>query len=646
MTTMKRPGFFFERCSEPGRTAAFYIYKGYCYREKKDTAKHDPSRNTFTYPIRIHFSRDELVFTYQDHIGRSYKIFSLYAAEGELNQAILSKTIQNYWKMPLWSPPIDAESSENNQFIVGGIQFEESYFSRFHGISLFSIDKKNSFVQSLLFKQRQQDTQNLRVSNNHLEFRYNPNQDRRSNSESNTLDLWEIDNDGATITTNKINFQKLLLDFLFELEYASTFEDENFFRFQPVLQNNKLLDALSRKCRYLDNLAKLKNFKRTNQKSNLPKPFLDAEASWLNVCYQETYLDVFITADSLFDTVENEVASVFFHSHIGQSRKPRKNFFTKNEARLRNQAATFFLRRYALFNAIKALMPVPFFLGGLLIIILISMGDFALAKFFPAPEKNFVGIFGFGLPILCLLFLVSYYAKTHINLFKLIMPRMFLGILIGWAAFWGSEESWKSAVMANAGKTTLVNAVLCTILVLYIFTDIRNKLIRTKNRVVLKRAIGILALAMLISFMQGFYVLQLKAKPILENSGFLTTDNLNIPVKMPFGSSIDSNKIPHSSPVVKHHIFPSGSSGSSETKTLKEITVQEKYPSDTGKIEILRKQTDRNFFDLPNYDSTTTLFGFPLYYIWSVHFSQFMMAILAGIVLQLLWEDRPITEPL
>ena len=34
------------------------------------------------------------------------------------------------------------------------------------------------------------------------------------------------------------------------------------------------------------------------------------------------------------------------------------------------------------------------------------------------------------------------------------------------------------------------------------------------------------------------------------------------------------------------------------------------------------------------------------YYIWKILFSQFLVAMLIGIVLQLLWEDRPITEPL
>jgi hypothetical protein len=35
-----------------------------------------------------------------------------------------------------------------------------------------------------------------------------------------------------------------------------------------------------------------------------------------------------------------------------------------------------------------------------------------------------------------------------------------------------------------------------------------------------------------------------------------------------------------------------------------------------------------------------------VYYIWSILFSQLVLSILMGVVLQLLWEDRPITEPL
>ena len=33
-------------------------------------------------------------------------------------------------------------------------------------------------------------------------------------------------------------------------------------------------------------------------------------------------------------------------------------------------------------------------------------------------------------------------------------------------------------------------------------------------------------------------------------------------------------------------------------------------------------------------------------YVWSILFSQLVVSILIGVVLQLLWEDRPITEPL
>jgi hypothetical protein len=91
------------------------------------------------------------------------------------------------------------------------------------------------------------------------------------------------------------------------------------------------------------------------------------------------------------------------------------------------------------------------------------------------------------------------------------------------------------------------------------------------------------------------------AEPMLENSGFLTSEKLGI---------IDPN-----------HNLP-------------------------NEIESLKEQGNRKLFGISNYYSLPSFFGRPFYYIWSVHFSQFMMSILFGIVLQLLWEDRPITEPL
>ena len=38
--------------------------------------------------------------------------------------------------------------------------------------------------------------------------------------------------------------------------------------------------------------------------------------------------------------------------------------------------------------------------------------------------------------------------------------------------------------------------------------------------------------------------------------------------------------------------------------------------------------------------------GKEIIYIWSVLLSQALMAIFIGVILQLIWEDRPITEPL
>jgi hypothetical protein len=166
----------------------------------------------------------------------------------------------------------------------------------------------------------------------------------------------------------------------------------------------------------------------------------------------------------------------------------------------------------------------------------------------------------------------------------------------------------------------MVNIALFIILSLYIFTDIRNKLVRVSDAGVFKRTVTLVLFAMMISFIQGYYVLQLKAKPMLEYSGFLKEEN----------------------------------------QPLLGISTGEDSDMAVNRINLLAYQKDRELMKIKNFSAHPSIFGkfsgwlsnteeqgeVELYYIWSVHLSQFMMAILIGIILQLLWEDRAITEPL
>jgi hypothetical protein len=420
---MNSSSLFFERSEfeAPDIRKPFYLYKGYTVdRDGREIC-----------PVILHFGKDEIVFSYRLPGDKVYRVFFLYVADGELNQRMLTKKVENYWKMPPWKPiPIE-------KFYVDSSLLDISYFSRMYGFDF----GKQGFSECRLFDEPR-TSRDFSLERECLRFASRPKGERRSKN-GKLSDTWKIDDKGK-ILTDCINFRRILLDFLYELENTNTFEDENFFKLQPALQNNKTLDALSRKCRYLDELYKLKNFRRTQRERDLPKKFRNAEESWLNACFLEPYLEVFTAADSLFGTVEEEVERVFFKSRIGVIRLKRTQTFTQYDSRLRNQTATFFLRQYSLYNAFRTLLP-PSVLGLIAgLMILVPTGDLICKSILPA------GFFSFGLPFLALFGVIVYYAARRINLFKLMLPRMFLGIMLGWAMF--SGQGW-SGPEADCGRT-------------------------------------------------------------------------------------------------------------------------------------------------------------------------------------------------
>lgn len=613
---MSRTEFFFKQNSFGIENIQQYYYEYKGYFQKLNGGK-------IRYPITLHFGKDEVVFSWRCPKGSVTRVFSLYVAPGELNQTMLTEKIQHYWKMGFWIPPFDQDydteknTQEHNSNVTSDIYVNKellsiSYFSSFYEFDLID----NRFQRCKLFRKTNFESRILK-NGTVLQFHNKSQPDNYTswyivddNSQGMTCEITT----GDDKHTSKISFRKIILDFLFELDNAETFEDQNFFKLQPELQNNKLLDALSRKCCYLDELCKLRPFMWTTPDKRLPKRFSMSEKSWLNVCFQEQYQKVFTHPDSIFEAAEDEAKLVLFKTRIGTFRRSRSQFFSKDDANLRNKAATFFLERYSLYNAFKSLVsPVSIFLLPL-IFFLIPVGDLFLDQL--ATNKcpkfgYFTGVFSAGFPLFFILFIFVKYAVSRINLFKLVLPRLFLGIMFGWFVFASTEELWKAALFDNAAKTLIVNILLFVILFLYIATDIRNKLVRQTDKTVLSRTFGIILLAMLISFMQGFYIIQLRAKPIIENSGILND------LEMTQEHNVDAilgkyNKKIHSTDLETSHSVYDGKFG---------------FLSNFHVIKLFNK----NIY---------------LRYIWSIHLSQFMLSILIGVVLQLLWEDRPITQPL
>ena len=516
--------------------------------------------------------------------------------------------------MPLWSPLVEQiqgtnehETRDNTLDIyVDKILLSIGYFSKFYEFELLD----DNFKECKLFKQGK--SSDVEITDEKVVIKYSDNKQS----------WYTTDQSKIVANDTPINFQKIILDFLFELDNLGTFEDENFFKLQAALQNNKLLDALSRKCQYLDELYKLRNFQWNTTDKKLPKKFRSVEKSWLNVCFQQQYHECFTHPDSIFKSSEEEAELVLFKTRLGTLKRSRASCFKKADANLRNKAASFFLGQYSIYNAFKSLMS-PFAIWLFLIIsLLIPSGDFFLNEVSlqnNGDYNHFVGIFSIGLPLVVIFSFLIKYAKSRINFFRLLLPRLFLGILVGWLFFISTEELWKAALVIQFWKIVTLNIVSFFIILLYIITEIRNKLVRQTDITVLKRSIGIIFLAMVISFIQGFYVIQLTAKPMLENSEFLEkilTKNKNFSLDIVLDSDL----------VAVHKL-----------EDEERDKLANKEPIYNGKL----------VGEIKNY-KRFKIFNRNIYirYIWSIHLSQFMMAILIGVVLQLLWEDRPITEPL
>jgi hypothetical protein len=714
---MPKSNFFFKRKEFHGCDIqkVYYEYQGY-YRT-----------NPPEYPVVLAFGRNSMEFLYRHVDGRAIKLFSFYVADGEINQDQFSAKIENYWKMPVWPLAKLSTCLDDTKLFVESFLIPLSYFSRWYEFE-YKVLTTNKFDSSSLFCNRNESC--CEIGNSKITFRYTASsiKDCNKKDQNDKIDIWSIENgpDHKTnIETHSINFRKLLLDFIFELDNANTFEDENFFRLQPVLQNNKLLDALSLKCRFLDQLNSMKEIATESAPENslkLPKQYLDAEKSWLKVCMNEAYSQLFVSANSIFKLNEEEIEQVVFSTQIGVLRQPRNRLFNNEDDRfLRSQISTYFLRTYSMLNAFKVLMPRKLIVAIAIVSFLTLIGDLSVNVF--STHYASFAIFSLWTPLISLLLLICYSIKVEINLFKLLLPRMSLGILVGWSVFWSSADLWKGLLFIDKKHIWQIILIIFFVMVVYVFTDIKNKLIKTDGINIGKRALMLILCASIISIIQGFYITQVfsvamyqtdfqslqvanpniycnrlvdsefmacqfendnkfpgKLVSELKKDGLLIQksdedylEQLNGLLKKPsFISKLDNNvkrklltndaRLIELNEYVKHLYGKTSITLSDEelkkVRMFNRLILERLYsnemptseidsPAESGTFKMLTKKSwllprYQNFFttEIPLY------WGGRLLYLWPILFGQFMISILIGLVLQLLWEDRPITEPL
>lgn len=612
--------FFFKRVDFGGAVSGnYYEYLGYFHEQERKKV----------YPLILYFGRDEMVFYYRPSDGvksvvhnsvSMVRLFSVYIAAGELNQLRTTRVLENYLLNPVWQ-----ESSA--ELFVERRYMQTGYFLNYNRLVF---DPGANRIKGALWNgsARKAQPKSVEGVNQSLFLRLGDY-------------VWEEKKEDNRLVANGVNFQRLLLDFLFELDNAQTFEGDNFFRLQPALQGNRLLDAIKRKCLYLKQLQSLSSWGLSSSRDRedlLPITFLQAEQEWLSVCCLESYQDIFSSPKSPFECGADEISQVLFRNRLGVKLKPRREYFQGNEdcARLRNQITSFYMRQYDVLKAWDVMFhplmkPVIF-----LIMFMIPFGDLVFDKLF---KTHYAGCCSVCLPIFLAGYLLLVYHRQRVNLFKLMLPRLFLGILIGWLAFASGEELWKSALIKSPGSVLVLSSVVLTLLFMYVFTDISNKLSFLGRSQLLSRSVIILLIALMFSLAQGVYVLQFSGKGLLNNSGFLSLDN----EKLFACVAADSELINDLQDSQKHlsllELVRGWDTGGHRTFMINSVSLPIK------RVDLWQDTwLGSNYRYLPFWWHSEGDHG--IIYVWSILFSQMVMSILTGIVLQLLWEDRPITEPL
>ena len=423
---MARISYLFKKiASAETKNKPFYYYCGYYC---------DDNKRQKDFPVSLYFGKDEIAIYYKNIDKKVLKIFSLYVADGNLNQNMLSKKVEDYAHMPLWPTPLDEEKEKDlPNLYVSERLLATGFFANYYGFAF----EEDEFIRTGLPTSHNDDVISIEGNKgnqkNKLIFKLPGNIDSVNGEKK---DTWIVEN--KKIKASKINFLKILLDFLYELEFGTTFEGENFFRLQPCLQNNLVLDALTRQCRYLSELRKLEGFESDKGKMELPKPFRDAEREWLNVCRLEQYRPVFVSPHSLFQDPEKEVKKVFFETRIGKGRRDRREYLKNREdADLKNDICAFFMRKYDLISAFLVLLPRWCILLMVPLIIMIPIGDLIIVKY-NLFNIDYAGLFSIIIPCVLVFSIFGYLTFRRVNLFKLLLPRLFLGIMMGWAFFWNT----------------------------------------------------------------------------------------------------------------------------------------------------------------------------------------------------------------
>jgi len=455
--------------------------------------------------------------------------------------------------------------------------------------------------------------------------------------------------------------RKLILDFIFDLEHSNVFEaSPNYEEIEVHLRENYFFSAISAKASYYYNRkAYNENIDNEAVSDIYAKRLAGAEIQWLNNIRSSSAVETF-RYQKWFSIVEEEYNEVLFSKEFprvkwrAQLVKNSSENYAEGNKKILRESARWYLRRYNFSKGMKSIFQfysrrktsvfllavITFFIMPLVIysnnqsLIYNNINDKVIAYIF----YIFLGI----IPFIVFVSLLLY--RMFLPLLSAMLPRLLMAIASAWLFFSTTEELVKSSFDVQILDINKLWVFLLIIPVIaFMSIEINNMAPDIKPKILIKRMLTLLGIGFIYSLLIGIFFTNSLTETILVRSGYLTefysseVDSLDVQMSGRLYLGRDSSALKLNKRAIPYYKL-------SENRTNSGIYDKEKYEYlNFVKYNLTWLSLDslRLRYDIPVLKGVPSFEVFPGMLIYRAIFALFI-----GIFIQLIFEDKPITEPL
>jgi len=335
-----------------------------------------------------------------------------------------------------------------------------------------------------------------------------------------------------------VYFRKLILDFLYDLEHSHIFENSpHYEEIEVRLKANFFFNAIASKVAYYHNRRLYtKNKNDRDVKDLYSHKLKPSEAQWLKILRIKQSCQIFWKSGGWFEKVEDEYEKVLFSKKDRFDRFKWQHKLAKKDednilesAEIIKDSIRWFLRRYNFSNAFKTLLcskdkGIPF-LFAIIFLCLFLFPVIVNSEFSEnITDKNisFIVYFFIG-SIVGLILFTSRYWRFLQSIVGLIMPRMIMAISSAWLIFVITEELLKVSFDIPLFEHKYKLIILLVPVILFMAMEIRNLAKDISTWKIIKRVTIILIISFFYSILTGLFFTNLSTKRMLCRSGYLET---------------------------------------------------------------------------------------------------------------------------